>query len=104
MVKPEAITQSVAGLQTAVTEVRKAAKAVDANSWGDGMNGADYEAGRAYLEQGKRIAAGLDRTVTWLKVWTTAAEAVAGAIGKATVEYTDVDGKNARDLNQVAAK
>ncbi|MGY0503324.1 hypothetical protein ACWZHB_32965 [Nocardia sp. FBN12] len=104
VVNQAAMTQSVNSLKTTVSEVRGTAKVVDANSWGDGMNGADYEAGRAYLDQGKRIAEGLDRTVTWLKVWTTAVEATAEAVGKATVEFTAVDAQNARALNQVVAK
>ncbi|MEU3010691.1 hypothetical protein [Nocardia asteroides] len=98
-VNKPAIDSAVASLDGTVTAVRTAAKNVDTNSWGSGMNGADYEAGRAYLEYGKKIDAGIDRVVTWLRVWTTSTETTAAAIGETTVELTDVDKNNALALD-----
>ncbi|MEV0333005.1 hypothetical protein [Nocardia sp. NPDC050717] len=101
VVNQAAMTTSVNSLKTTVSEVRTAAKNVASNGWAGG-NGS--EAGRSYAAQGVRISQGIDRVVTWLKVWTTATEATADAIGKATVEFTDVDKNTARALDQTAAK
>ncbi|MFC9966036.1 MULTISPECIES: hypothetical protein [Actinomycetes] len=99
VVDKTAMDKSVSSLRATVTEVRTAAKNVANNDWGDGT-----EAGRAYAAQGVRISQGLDRAVTWLRVWTTSVEATADAIGKATVEYAEVDKNTARALDQAAAK
>ncbi|MEV6061990.1 hypothetical protein [Nocardia asteroides] len=101
-VNEPAIRSAVGSLNGTVTAVRTAAKNVDSNSWGSGMNGPDYEAGRAYLEYGKKIDAGIDRVVTWLRVWSTSTETTAAAIGKTTVELTDIDKNNAQALDAVA--
>ncbi len=104
VVDESAVNSAVGSLTGTVTHLRTAAKNVDTNTWGNGMNGADYEAGRAYLDSGRKIAEGITRTVTWLTVWTTSTETTAAAIGKTTVELTDVDKSTARALDQTGTK
>ncbi|MGW6423805.1 hypothetical protein ACWF82_14100 [Nocardia sp. NPDC055053] len=104
VVNQSQMTTSVNSLKTTVSELRTAAKNVEDNSWGAGRNGAESEAGRAYVDYGVRIAQGIERTVTWLKVWTTSTEATAEAIGNATVEFTEVDKNTARALDRTGAK
>ncbi|MFG1768154.1 hypothetical protein ACGFIX_01150 [Nocardia salmonicida] len=99
-----AVTTAAKQLSDTAVELRTAAKLVPSPSWGSGMNGADYEAGRAHLDMGKRIAAEIDRVTVWLRIWTTAVEDTAGAIGQSAVELVSVDDKNARATKQVAAQ
>ncbi|MEV0061843.1 hypothetical protein [Nocardia sp. NPDC050718] len=91
-------------LGDSAAELRDAAKHIPSPSWGSGMNGAEYEAGRGYLAHGQRISRGIDRITLWLKVWTTAVEDTSGAIGSAAVEIVTIDDTNARATKQAAAQ
>lgn len=98
-----AVQRAVGELNGTVTELRTAGRAVDTNIWGSGKSGATCEAGRGYETEGVAIAAALQRTVTWVKVWATATEVTAGVTGGAAISLTEVDSANARDLNGKAA-
>lgn len=100
----DAVTAAAKQLSDTAVELRNAAKHVPSPSWGNGMNGGEYEAGRGHLAMGQRIAAGIDRVTLWLKIWTTAVEDTAGAIGQSAVELVTVDDKNARATKQATAQ
>ncbi|MFD6388834.1 hypothetical protein [Nocardia sp. NPDC060259] len=96
VVNQAAMTQTVNSLKDTVATLRTSAKQVATLEWGAA------DAGRAYTGSGQKIDGALDRVVGWAKVWTTASEGLADAIGKAAVEYTDVDTKTARGLDGAA--
>ncbi|WP_181701280.1 hypothetical protein [Nocardia sp. GTS18] len=91
-----AMKQTVDTVQETVTATRTSAKAVDTLEW------VAADAGKAYTGSGQKIDQALGRVVSWAKVWTSASEGLADAIGKAAVEYTAVDVNTARGLDGAA--
>ncbi|GGK57044.1 hypothetical protein [Nocardia camponoti] len=83
-------------LDGTVTGIRTAGKQVAVLTW------AAKDAGRAYAASGEKLDRALDRVVDWVKVWASASEGLSAAIGKATVEYTDVDSASAASLDRIA--
>ncbi|MFI8976142.1 hypothetical protein ACIGO9_24860 [Nocardia asteroides] len=99
----DAVQRAVGELKGTVTELRTAGRDVESHSWGKGRTGPNCEAGRGYEAEGAAIAAGLDRVVTWVKVWTTATETTASVAGAAAITLSEVDRGHAADLNGQAA-
>ncbi|MCP2277106.1 hypothetical protein SAMN04244553_4968 [Nocardia amikacinitolerans] len=98
-----------AGLATAANDLSRSATTirnyignVTDNMFGTGRNGAESEAGRKYVEQGKRVHEAMERVSNWLAIWTTATEDTASAIGKVSIELANVDENNARKTNKAA--
>ncbi|MFC4124802.1 hypothetical protein [Nocardia rhizosphaerae] len=93
---PVAMSQTVDTVTDTVTTTRTSAKEVAAAAW------VAADAGRAYSSSGQKIDSALDRVVSWAKVWTSASEQLADAIGKAAITYTAVDKTTARGLDGAA--
>ncbi|GEM32655.1 hypothetical protein NN3_36620 [Nocardia neocaledoniensis NBRC 108232] len=91
-----AMDRTISTLRDTVSTTRTSAKQVASLEW------SAADAGRAYASSGQKIDAALDTVVGWAKIWTSASEGLADAIGTAVIEYTAVDTRTARGLDGVA--
>ncbi|WP_227998597.1 hypothetical protein [Nocardia australiensis] len=100
VVDPAALAEAANDLRRSAATVRNYIGDVTNNTFGAGRNGAESEAGRHYVEQGKKVGEAMERIGNWLNIWTTATEDTADAMGKASIELANVDENNARKTNK----
>ncbi len=88
-------------MRDSATTVANQAKAVSSGDhmFGTGRNGAECEAGRAYVAQGAAIHDGLQHIADWLQHWSDATTATATALGTSAIAYGWTDGYNADQIS-----
>ncbi|WP_067886213.1 hypothetical protein [Nocardia vaccinii] len=88
-------------MRDSATTVANQAKAVSSGDhmFGTGRNGAECEAGRAYVAQGAAIHDGLQHIADWLQHWSDATTATATALGASAIAYGWTDGYNAEQIS-----